>query len=168
VIDASIAKEAGGQLEPHRRGAECRRFLAQVRSIGHRFATSRELQQEWSRHAADFAKAWYTAMVNRRKVHVFSSPGTPELEEIFLSLEIDDDVRRIIAKDLHLLNAALASENRVASLDDQARGHIVREFRASGVVANIIWVNPCCPEHRVIDWLENGAQFDPELSLARE
>ena len=63
-----------------------------------------------------------------------------------------------LRKDFHLLQAALATDQTVISLDETIRGLFKRASQQVGEIRNIIWVNPdrTAEEHPIV-WLQNGA-----------
>jgi hypothetical protein len=73
-----------------------------------------------------------------------------------LLIEIDS----ISAIGPNLIEAALATDERVASLDDKVRRHLQDHCSKLPEVATICWVNPSNPDERVIAWLESGAPAD--------
>ena len=69
------------------------------------------------------------------------------------------DQRAIVAKDVHLIEAAFATDQLVTSKDESARGGVFKDA-SDGVVElkQIVWVNPTCDNEEPIEWLRNGAQ----------
>ncbi len=70
-----------------------------------------------------------------------------------------------VAKDAHLLEAAIATDKLVSSRDDHARS----AFRDAAVslqeLRPIVWVNPTRCEESPIRWLLDGAQAEPHRML---
>ena len=56
--------------------------------------------------------------------------------------------------DVHVLEAALATDRTVASIDDEARGLYRAVSRSVRVLRRVVWVNPVTDSGRVIRWLE--------------
>ena len=69
-------------------------------------------------------------------------------------------VAAIVEKDRHLIEAGLATDQRIASLDDRVRDHLKEHSSVLREVAPICWINPNTPEEQVIFWLESGAPAD--------
>jgi hypothetical protein len=61
--------------------------------------------------------------------------------------------RRAVQKDLHLIEAAIATDNVVVSLDDRAHA----DFRVEAA-ANITWVNALDAGGHAAYWLRKGAK----------
>ncbi len=60
--------------------------------------------------------------------------------------------RKAVRKDLHLIEAAMATDNIVVSLDDRAH----EDFRVKAT-ANITWVNARTEGGHAVYWLKKGA-----------
>ena len=69
--------------------------------------------------------------------------------------------------DLHLIEAALATDRTVASVDKKVRAFFSGEASACQVeeLRTIVWVNPELEEETPILWLERGAPAEPERML---
>jgi hypothetical protein len=65
-------------------------------------------------------------------------------------------------KDLHLVEAARATDNRIVSLDDAARRYFCATSAIAGELRQILWVNPAMETERPIQWLEEGAPNEEE------
>src|ERR1700733_12490318 len=128
VIDASVASAAGQTMAPASR--RCREFLQAVLRISHRAAMTPLLREEWKRHQSLFARAWLAEMTSKGKVE-----ATPDVQNDQLRTEAPGT--RSAQKDLHLIEAALATDKIVVSLDDTARGEL-----SVPAAAEVMWVHP--------------------------
>ena len=63
-------------------------------------------------------------------------------------------------KDFHLIQAALTTDQRIASLDERARNHYRNVAPAIAALASIAWVNPSQAEESAIAWLQQGAPIE--------
>ena len=69
-------------------------------------------------------------------------------------------------KDYFLLEAALASDKTVISLDDKtARKLFSQASQNIDEIKEIVWVNPDKSEEKPIEWLMNGALAETERFL---
>ena len=165
IIDASILQAAGITEQPTSK--QCRGVLRTVISVCHRAVLTPILQDEWDKHAqrSAVAREWITAMQGRKEklqnlTRFSHSLVQPEVE----ILAIDPFIKRIILKDVHLVEAALSMDRIIISLDERAKHHF------SSIVSNIpdltklMWVNPLRDEN-VIDWLKQGAEPDKRRCL---
>ena len=141
VIDASVARAAGPPESMHPTGALCRDFLMEVRGICHRIAWTQAIKREWDKHESSFARQWRVSMFNLKKMIVAEVAGTG-LEDSIREHCQDANIAEIVLKDCHLVDAALATDARIASLDDQVRGHFVALAAKIGLLRPILWVNP--------------------------
>ena len=64
-----------------------------------------------------------------------------------------------------LIEAALATDKRVASLDDQVRQHLREHAIKLSEVLSICWVNPNMPAEASVAWLESGAPLERSRML---
>jgi hypothetical protein len=82
---------------------------------------------------------------------------------------LTENQRSQVKKDIHLIEAALATDKIVISLDDKTARRFftqaaqqVEELRE---LKTISWVNPDKPEESPISWLKSGANPEPERLL---
>jgi hypothetical protein len=153
VIDASVASAAGLAMNPASR--RCREFLQAVLRISHRATMTPLLRGEWKRHQSLFARAWLAEMTSKAKVEDMEDIQNGELRA-----EAPSTVSA--QKDLHLVEAALATDKIVISLDDRARSEL-----ALPAAAQVMWVNPVDEGGHVIYWLNNGAKPIDEWKLGQ-
>lgn len=157
VIDASVVRASGGEGATFPTSKYCRDFLSTVLKVCHRAAMTPQLRAEWKRHMSRFARKWRVRMEGGKKVEHLSVPRNDLLRNR-LDEVIGNPARRDAAlKDMHLIEAALATDRLVASLDETARAILSSAAPELRDLAAILWVNPSRPDERVISWLENGA-----------
>jgi hypothetical protein len=151
VIDASVGAAAGRTDFPTSRRS--RAFLAEVLKISHQVVMTRELAREWDDHETRFSARWRVDMRSRRKVI--------DLENVE-----NEEVRRqvrsspAVLKDLHLVEAALATDHIVVSLDERAHRDLAVE-----ATKDVVWVNAAQKGGHAIYWLRNGAPDKEEWKL---
>jgi hypothetical protein len=159
VIDASIA-HAAGDVSMHPTSRSCREFLQAVRDLGHRMAMTDPICEEWNKHQSRFARQWRTSMMARKKVEPVEVPPHLSLERRIKLTVGGKRAVAIIQKDRRLIEAALATDERVASLDDEVRNCLRHHCSKLPEVTLICWVNPNIPAEGVVPWLESGAPAD--------
>jgi hypothetical protein len=159
VIDASIAR-AAGDISMHPTSQSCREFLQAILELCHRMAMTAPIQEEWNKHQSRFARQWRKSMMARKKLEMIEIPSHHSLEKRIKLAVADKRVVAIIEKDRRLIEAALAADQRVASLDDEVGKHLQDHRSKLPEVASICWVNPNIPAEGVIAWLESGAPAD--------
>jgi hypothetical protein len=100
-----------------------------------------------------------------RKIDQYSINADDDLRRRIEEVAPDESVARIMLKDAHLIEAAIAADRLVASLDDVVRGHFSRASARFGSLSEIVWVNPSSTAEGPIQWLENGAKDDSRRKL---
>jgi hypothetical protein len=155
VVDCSIAQVAGGPDAISPPGIRCRDFLINLRGICHRMAWSEPIQAEWDRHHSAFAAAWLLSMQRLGKLRLVEEVSPLADQVKGCGVQAGDEAAML--KDCHLIEAALATDSRVASLDDRARGHFGRATATIAALKAILWVNPVSENEDAVGWLEAGA-----------
>ncbi len=160
VIDASVARAAGPPHTSHPTSSNCRNFLENVLTICHRIVMTPEIRKEWDQHQSRFARQWLATMIAKKKLLPLKNlPTDSSLWECLEKIAATDEQRKQIIKDIHLLEAALASDKTIISLDEKtARKFFRRAAQESSILRTIAWVNPdLVEEEQPIAWLEGGA-----------
>lgn len=160
VVDASVAGAAGGKTATAPTSTRCRDFLETLRRETRCcIVMSPKLKDEWTEHQSLFARGWLTAMTSRRRV-IFddvaqSNRMRREIEGAAASRQSEVQALR---KDFHLVEAAIATDRTVVSLDETVR----RLFKAAALsvtaIKNVVWVNPGDTTEQPIAWVRNGAK----------
>ena len=167
VIDTDVAQASGDENATDPRAIHCRDFLKEVRFQDHRVVMTREISDEWKRHQSRFALEWRVSMDARRKVDRINPPEGKELQDKVTNIANDEDEIEAMEKDFHLLQAALATDHTVISLDETVRGLFKRASQQVSEIRNIIWVNPDkTAEEHPIAWLQNGAPPEAHRRLS--
>ncbi|MYA70527.1 hypothetical protein F4009_17405 [Candidatus Poribacteria bacterium] len=167
VIDTDVAQASGDEDATDPRAINCRDFLKEVRSQDHRVVMTREISDEWKRHRSGFALEWRVSMDARRRIDRIKPPENKELRDKVTVTASDEDEIEAMQKDFHLLQAALATDQTVISLDETGRQLFKRASQQVGEIRNIIWVNPDrATEEQPITWLQNGAPPEPHRQLS--
>ncbi|MGI8549388.1 MAG: hypothetical protein ACR2PL_01130 [Dehalococcoidia bacterium] len=158
VIDSDIVHAAGGPGSVQPRAGRCHDFLNEVRKLGHKAVLTPALEREWSAHLSRYAKAWFALMLRRRLIWRVPIGGDRDLGERLFAVAPDAQIADIMLKDAHLLEAALATDMTVASLERRVRGHFTRASEQIAEIQEIVWANPAREaEEQVILWLRQGA-----------
>ena len=123
VIDASIARAAGEFTSTHPIGSRCRSFLQSIRGVCHRMAWNDAIKAEWVKHESKFAKTWRVSMTSIGKTRTIDCATRAEFREAIAELAENEGAAKKMMDDAHLIEAALAVDRRIASLDETVRGH---------------------------------------------
>jgi hypothetical protein len=174
VIDASVARACGGPQAIHPTSMHCRDFLESVLNICHQVVMTSEIRNEWDKHQSRFALEWRKNMVAKRKL--IPLKDLPLDQMLWKELEdsaTTDKHRQQIVKDICLLEAALATDKIVISLDDNtARKYFSQAAQQiqslQDSLKDIIWVNPDHVEQeQPIAWLTKGAPYEENRTLGQ-
>lgn len=163
VVDCSIAQAAGSVESEHPRGIRCRDFLMMLRGRNHRLAWSSRIAEEWNEHRSRFAMDWLLAM--QRLGNVRRVQSRIHLAEAIDDTDLDRGVKDALFKDSHLVEAALETDERIASLDDKARNHFANLSQIIQSIGDVLWANPVVENEEAIKWLEDGAPDQPNRRL---
>ena len=166
VIDADVARASGSETATHPRAEHCRDFLNIVLSLSHRIVMTEKINNEWKNHQSRFARRWRVSMDARKRIDRINPPEDEELQAKVTTTTNDADEIEAIRKDFHLLQAALATDQTVISLDETIRGLFKRASQQVGEIRDIIWVNPDRAEEQPIEWLQNGAPSEAYRQLS--
>lgn len=179
VVDASIARAAGGPLNPsqetpslpenpgpgQRTSSRCRKVLRAILTICHRLVWTKDVRNEWDTHASRFSKRWRLQMVRKGKVVEFDDIRRDGLAAKIDAVANDEANRFEMQKDRLLLEAALAADNTVLSLNEKDRRRFAAVCDNVQEIQNIVWSNPNRPADACLDWLNQGARPDAPLRL---
>ena len=166
IIDCGIAHAAGPEDAKHPTSKHCRDFLLAVRSICHRIGMSESVAAEWKRHRSGFSRRWLRSMEAKKKVIRLPSSEVALLRGSLDQSATSDNGRDAMAKDAHLLEAALGADQRIASLDETVRALFSDAATNVRQLRGIIWINPDTEFEASMDWLQRGAPLDKDLQLS--
>jgi hypothetical protein len=168
VVDASVARAAGDKTAENPLAKDCFELFETIRSDEYDYAVvmTVEIRAEWEKHQSRYAFRWIANMKARKKLY------TPPDDVLNTQLrdQVDkeaktDKHRAAMLKDVHLIEAALATDNIVFSLDDVVR-KLFRAIAAQVILLKqIMWSNPSKLDEACKNWLENGAIRDPKRCL---
>jgi hypothetical protein len=114
------------------------------------------LREEWKRHQSLFAARWLAETTSKAKVEAIADVRNEQLRA-----EAPSTVSA--QKDLHLIEAALATDKIVISLDDRARTEL-----SVHAAAEVMWVHPVDEGGHIIYWLNKGAEPVDQWKLGEQ
>ena len=161
VIDTDVTGAAGPKAGI---SLACARFLEAVRETGHRIVRTDTLRDEWNRHRSNFAASWLRTMYARRKVDDISVEANGLLRTAMI-LDASEAEAEIMLKDVHLIEAAMATARRVVSREVACRACFVAAAVCVAAVRTVCWVNPAAADEEPVEWLRRGAPLDPHRLL---
>ena len=166
IIDTDVAQASGSEEATHPRAKHCRDFLQEVLCLGHSVVMTPEISNEWKRHRSGFARRWRVSMDARKKVYRINDPRDEELRDKIKQTATNPEESEDMEKDFHLLDAALATDQTIISLEEIIRQLFARASQRVGEIRDIVWVNPERVEkEEPLVWLQNGAPPDDHRKL---
>ncbi len=169
VIDASVARAAGDEGATYPKSVHCRDFLQAGLKICHQVVMTPAIKAEWDKHQSKFALTWRRQMVAKKKWNYLEISINDSLWTEIESIAAHVGNKRIaeMTKDLCLIEAALATDKIVISLDDNTARKFFSEASVKiDELKDIVWVNPDkIEEERPIEWLRNGAKAESDRLL---
>ena len=162
VIDADIVNSASEAKYPI--SSTCRRFLDTVLDVGHHVVMTKAIREEWHRHMSRYSKRWRRRMwVRKRVVKIIGERNETLRGRIDAS--VSQDQQAMVAKDVHLVEAALATDRLITSQDERVRSALRTASNNVGELKRIVWVNPTREDEKPIDWLRDGAKTEEHRLL---
>ena len=165
VVDASVARSAGGEDAGFPLSMHCRDFLRTMLVVGHSVVLTPAVRDEWNKHESRFARQWRVAMMARKKVLLRDIGENNALRQAIEKAAKTTRGRDVMLKDTHLIEAAQATDRIVVSLDDTVRALFGGAAKQVRVLKTIAWVNPGDQEDGAIEWLEDGAPTEQRRLL---
>ena len=121
VIDASVARSAGGETAVFPTSKHCRDFLRATLETGHRVVMTPAISEEWRRNQSRFARQWLVSMTARKKVQRLEPIRDKELRRHIGHDAIHENDGETMLKDCLLIEAAAVTDRRIISLDERVR-----------------------------------------------
>lgn len=166
VIDTAVARAAGEVDAPDATSRICRDFLQAVLNICHRAVFPPQLIEEWKKHASAFSQTWQVAMARRGKLDWIEPESDNEIRETIAETAASEKDKDAMEKDAFLLEAALATTDRmVISLDEMAKGLFRQLAEKLPRIGKIVWINAALEEDSALEWLRSGAKSESRRRL---
>jgi hypothetical protein len=167
VVDASVLRTAGEEApDAHPASTACRSVLEKIRNSRHAVVLTHEMVVEWRNHASRFSRRWQLEMFSRgRLVDIGSVVVAEDVRELPDQCETEKK-RTAVAKDLHLVIAAFATDKSVLSCDKTARTYFCELVEACSRLGAILWLDPVSEFDETITWLKDGAKRVKAYQLA--
>jgi ABC-type iron transport system FetAB ATPase subunit len=167
VVDACVARSCGDRTATTSPAPECRDFLLAMQEHKHKVVMTKDIKAEWDKHQSEFATRWRSQMVGRKLLRVIPVPEIDQ--EIWKPIEDmaqTDKKWAAMVKDILLLEAALATDHRIVSLDEKsARKYFTEAAHQIKQLRQLVWVNPSKTEEKAIAWLQDGAPAEEKRML---
>ncbi|MGK3962379.1 hypothetical protein WMF38_55890 [Sorangium sp. So ce118] len=125
-------------------------------------AMSPALLAEWERHWSTFARRWFYKMRSSRRVRDVTPEQHGPTRKAAKTV-LDREARQAVAKDMLLVEAALATDRRVLSLDEKVRRQFSVLATSVADLRSLHWANPTSTGCTA--WLAAQAPDDPAWKL---
>ena len=167
VIDTDVLRRSGNEKATFPAAKNCRDFLNTVQLLTYYVVISPELNREWNKHASTFARRWRVAMEKQDRVCYIKPAQDKKIESKVLETSRSKKQEESMKKDLHLINAALATDQTVISCEQKIRKLFARATKQVKEIRKVIWVNPeRTVDEKPIEWLQNGAPAETHRQLS--
>lgn len=158
VIDADIARSSG--TSEHPTSSRSRALLNNVSKHGHFANLCPILLGEWKNHRSLFAKKWLASMIARKKVN-FINPEK-QVGNIIKNRIVSESDQSVAIKDVHLVDAALASDKVIASNDNNSRIVFCCLADTCGLIKDVKWFN-AVKDKEFLDQFLSQSCFIPKV-----
>lgn len=166
VIDASVASSAGGPDASASVSKRCRDLLDRmIDDTDHYIVLTSDIRSEWREHASRSARGWLREMVQSNRIVALEDVDYDVLRQAIEAYAPQEGVADLMQKDRHLIEAALETDLRILSLDDQVRAHFSRSCDEINLIQDVLWANPRPPDEECIDWIVMGTPREDERLL---
>ncbi len=162
VIDVDVARSAGESKHPI--SSACRRFLETMLSVGHHVVMTDAIKEEWNSHQSRYFRIWLRQMWSRKQVNRVEEESNDNLRKK-INKAVTPKQKIVVDKDVHLIEAAIATDRLVTSRDETARSAFGDASDDVGELRRIVWINPTQKYEKPIEWLQKGAKFEAHRQL---
>ena len=164
VVDTSVLQAAGGPGRPNLVSKNCTEALMTIKKDFF-VACTQDLFGEWLSHKARlsyFSSMWLVDMRLKGCLNVVPPPpGLRERLEKCLTDKFGSGVGSL--RDIHLIESAVASDNRIVSRDNTAYIHFATCCDAVPELHDILWANP--EDKDTLQWLKDSAPKNKDFLL---
>jgi hypothetical protein len=127
-----------------------------------------ELSDEWRCHNSRFGRLWLIEMYRLGRVEFAMRNMSLDLVEQRRELRCgatNQREERVFGEDSHLAIAAIETDGRIVSSDNEAHGVFARIAKRVGYITELLWADPLHPEDRILSWIAAGLRRRRSLEL---
>lgn len=173
VIDTSVCLSSGGYKAKDKLSIKCTDVLENVYCLNYYFVCTPEVHKEISRHldakltkyVTKYTVDWFARMRRRGQIISLNETKNRRLREKIKSKSFGKRQLIEVQKDIHLIEAANATDNKIISYDKTAYAYFKRVSDIDEV-GIIIWMDMSNPDTDVIKWLRSGAKSKKEHMIS--
>jgi hypothetical protein len=168
VIDTCICQSAGNEYATEEMSIYCRDILDCVYEHRYYFVCTPGIRSELSRHikTKEMSKRgmeWLTKMASRGMVDLYDFSPNGDLRKRVKVACPDTRKRRELLKDIHLIEAANKTDNKIISKDIDAYQNFRSLAQDFDELQTVIWMD--LNNHNVMKWLQAGAKNTKKYML---
>jgi hypothetical protein len=172
VIDTSVCLSPGGHKADDEQSITCTEILENVYCLKYYFVCTPEVQSEISRHldakltkyVTKYTVDWFARMRRRGKIISINETENIRLREKIKTKKFGKRQLIEVLKDIHLIEAANATDNKIISHDKTAYGYFKRVSDIDEI-SIVVWMDMNNPDQDIIKWLKSGAKNKKEHML---
>lgn len=143
----------------------CREFLIlMLYNTEHKFAMTVDIKNQWDLVRSKIANQFLSIMSSKNRIETLDSISN-NIKIEFQNLELSQNIRVSLEKDIHLIEAALEVDKIVISKDKKARLNFCIISDDLNDIKRIMWANPTVIEDDTMSWLEMEMPDDNNKKL---
>lgn len=123
------------------------------------------IEAEWKKHESNFARTWRRFMMERRKLFFVAVDSGNDLRSRIEDVASSKKDREAMLKDCLLIEAAMATDQTIISLDEIVRRLFALASPNVRALREIVWVNPDNVDEQPVEWLRKGAKPERNRKL---
>ena len=168
VLDVNVVEVAGPKSDMLSKSCwNTLKYIVENRCF--HIVLSPEIRREFNRTPfSPLANTWRQMMDSQDRFYPLSDSINEDLRRKVRNLkshQMNDHDKEAMLKDIRYIEAALSTDQRILSRDDEARGCFKRSVRFIPKMMEIMWSNPILPKDDTENWLKNCAPIEEQRQL---
>ena len=161
VIDACVARSSSRNISNSAQACITYACLDSIRKNDVTVIFSKQLSDEWSKHASRHAISWLASMHSKNRVKIVKIAPKEKalLQHIRTNVpKTDANILPSMEKDIHLFCAAMMTDRIIISLND-SEALKFKKYASIKKINNIHWINPV-KKADIVKWIEKGLPYE--------
>lgn len=144
VVDSTVMQAAGPLRGPSQAltARACRDFLMVIYTVCHRAVINNAIENEWRCHASTFSRMWWTRMARSGKCAWVGDCERDDVRRRIDSCSLGATEVQAMRDDIHLVEAALATDRRIVSMDAEALRLFSLLAEEDDQLRSLQWIDP--------------------------
>jgi hypothetical protein len=169
VIDANVAAGSSNDrmFNPilGDGGAQNRQCLQAIWEERHIAVFSRNLRDEWDKHASSYAKRWLRNMEQKTRTIEEDGEQFAKMAGPVCACLSDAGERAALAKDFHLIQSALTTGQLILSNEVRFPRYVALACASVPELASLHYANPAVEGDQCRLWIKAGAEKDADRRI---